>query len=186
MLFNISIIICFFSSVQLLSRAWLFVTPWTAACQASLSITNSRSPPKPMSIESVMPSNHLILCRPLLLVPSIFPSIRVFSMSQLFASGSCPGGAQTESCVLWEWVAMPRVASSRQRPRFSPLTSWPWPLPRAVALSSSLILTRGDRCTGHFGKASVTRHSHLKPYVHSKGRKLERARGQRASHGCKN
>ena len=53
--------------------------PWTAARQASLSITNSRSPPKPMSIESVMPSNHLILCRPLLLPPSIFPSIRVFS-----------------------------------------------------------------------------------------------------------
>ena len=53
--------------------------PWTAACQASLSITNSRSPPKLMSIESVMPSNHLILCHPLLLMPSIFPSIRVFS-----------------------------------------------------------------------------------------------------------
>ena len=68
-----------FSSVQLLSRVRLFVTPWTAACQASLSITNSRSPPKPMSIESVMPSNHLILCRPLLLLPSIFPSIRGFS-----------------------------------------------------------------------------------------------------------
>ena len=55
------------------------MTPWTAACQASLSITNSQSPPKPMSIESVMPSNHLILCCPLLLLPSIFPSIRVFS-----------------------------------------------------------------------------------------------------------
>ena len=68
-----------FSSVQLLSCVWLFVTPWTAACQASLSITNSRSPPKPMSIESVMPSNHLILCHPLLLLPSIFPNIRVFS-----------------------------------------------------------------------------------------------------------
>ena len=54
-------------------------TPWTAARQASLSITNCRSPPKPMSIESVMPSNHLILCCPLLLLPSIFPSIRVFS-----------------------------------------------------------------------------------------------------------
>ena len=67
-----------FSSVQLLSRVRLFVTPWTAAHQASLSITNSRSLPKPMSIESVMPSNHLILCRPLLL-PSICPSIKVFS-----------------------------------------------------------------------------------------------------------
>ena len=68
-----------FSSVQLLSRVWLFVTPWTAACQASLSITNSWSLPKPMSIESTMPSNHLILRHPLLLQPSIFPSIRVFS-----------------------------------------------------------------------------------------------------------
>ena len=69
----------FLSSVQSLSRVGLFVTPSTAACQVSLSITNSRSPPKPMSIESVMPSNHLILCHPLLLLPSIFPSIRVFS-----------------------------------------------------------------------------------------------------------
>jgi len=66
-------------SVQSLSHVQLFATPWTAAHQASLSITNSRSPPKPMSIESEMPSNHLILCRPLLLLPSIFPSLRVFS-----------------------------------------------------------------------------------------------------------
>ena len=68
-----------FSSVQSLSCVRLFVTPWTAACQASLSVTNSRSSPKPMSIESVMPSNYLILCCPLLLLPSIFLSIRVFS-----------------------------------------------------------------------------------------------------------
>ena len=67
------------SSVQLLSRVRLFATPWTAARQASLSITISRSPPKLMSIESVMPSSRLILCCPLLLPPSIFPSIRVFS-----------------------------------------------------------------------------------------------------------
>ena len=67
------------SSIQSLSHVWLFATPWTASLQASLFITNSRSPPKPMSIESVMPSNHLILCRPLLLLPSIFPSIRAFS-----------------------------------------------------------------------------------------------------------
>ena len=67
------------SSVQLLSCVQLFVTPWTAACQAFLSITNSRSLLKLMSIESLMPSNHLILCCPLLLLPSIFPSIRVFS-----------------------------------------------------------------------------------------------------------
>ena len=70
---------CKFSSVQLLSRVWLFATPWTAALQASLFITNSWNLLKLMSIESVMPSNHLILCRPLLLPPSICPSIRVFS-----------------------------------------------------------------------------------------------------------
>ena len=68
-----------YSSVQSLSHIWLFATPWTAVHQASLSITNSQSPPKPMSIELVMPSNHLILCHPLLLLPSIFPGIRVFS-----------------------------------------------------------------------------------------------------------
>ena len=68
-----------FSSVQLLSCVQLFASPWTAACQACLSITNSWSLLKLMSIESVMPSNHLIFCRHLLLPPSIFPSIRVFS-----------------------------------------------------------------------------------------------------------
>ena len=68
-----------FSSVQSLSRVQLFVTPWTAACQASLSITNSWSLPKLMSVESVMPSSHLILCHPFLLPPLIFPSIRVSS-----------------------------------------------------------------------------------------------------------
>ena len=69
----------FLSSVQSLSRVRLFTPPWIAACQTSLSVTNSRSSPKPMSIESVMPSNYLILCCPLLLLPSIFLSIRVFS-----------------------------------------------------------------------------------------------------------
>ena len=68
-----------FSSVQLLSHVRLFVTPWTAARQASLFITNSWSLPKLMSIESVMPSNHLTLCCPLLLLPSISPNIRIFS-----------------------------------------------------------------------------------------------------------
>ena len=67
-----------FSSVQSLSRVWLFATPWIAACQASLSITNSQSLSKLMSIELVIPSNHLILCRPLLLLPPIFSSIKVF------------------------------------------------------------------------------------------------------------
>ena len=68
-----------FSSVQSLSYVWLFLTPWTATRQASLSITSFQSLPKPMSIESVMPSNHPIICHPILLLPSIFSSIRVFS-----------------------------------------------------------------------------------------------------------
>ena len=70
-------------SVQSVNSVWLFATPWTAAHQASLSVTNSQSLLKLMSIELVMPSNHLILCRPLLL-PSIFPSIRAFPVSQFF------------------------------------------------------------------------------------------------------
>src|SRR5574337_641706 len=72
-----------FSSVQSLSHVQLFATPWTAACQYSLSMTSSWSLLKLMSIESVMPSNHLILCCPLLLPPSIFPSIRVFSSESI-------------------------------------------------------------------------------------------------------
>ena len=76
---NFNFLFLFSSSVQSLRHVLLFVAPWTAACQASLSITNSQSPPKPMSVELVMPSKHLILCCPLLLLPSIFPSIRVFS-----------------------------------------------------------------------------------------------------------
>ena len=68
-----------FNSVQSLSRVQLFATPWTAVHQASLSITNSQSLLKLMSIELVMPSNHLVLCRPHLLLPSVFPSIRIFS-----------------------------------------------------------------------------------------------------------
>ena len=87
-------------SVQLLNRVQLFVTPWTAARQASLSITNSQSLLKLMSIELVMPSNHVILCRPLLLLPSIFPSVRVFQMSQLFASGGQRIGVSASTSVL--------------------------------------------------------------------------------------
>ena len=72
------------SLVQLLSRVGFFLTPWTATRQASLSITNSQSILKLMHIESVMPSNHLVLCCPLLLLPSIFPTIRVFSSESVF------------------------------------------------------------------------------------------------------
>jgi len=84
---NLCLKILIFSFVQSLSHVQLFVTPWTSACQAPLSITNSRSLPKLMFIELVMPNNHLMLCHPLLLPHSIFPIIRVFQMSQLFPSG---------------------------------------------------------------------------------------------------
>ena len=92
------------SSVQF-SRVRLFATPWSAARQASLSIANSRSPPKPMSIESVMPSNHLILCCPLLLLPSIFPSIRVFSNESVL-------------CIRWpkDWSFSFNISPSNEHP----------------------------------------------------------------------
>ena len=87
-------------SVQSHTCVQLFVTPWTAAGQFPLSITNCCSLLKLMSIESMIPSNHLILCRPLLLLPSIFPSIRVFQMSQLFASGGQTIGVSHSASVL--------------------------------------------------------------------------------------
>ena len=90
---------CMFSSVQSLSRVWLFATPWTAAHQASLSITSSQCLLKLMSIESVMPSNHLILCLPLLLPPS-FPASGSFPMSQLFALGGQSIGVSASASVL--------------------------------------------------------------------------------------
>ena len=86
-------------SVQSLSCVRLFVTPWTAACQASLSITNSWSLLKLMSIESLMTSNHLILCHPLLLLPLVFSSIRVFLRSQFFTSGDLPGSTQEAAWI---------------------------------------------------------------------------------------
>ena len=90
----------FFSSVQSLSRVRLFATPWIAACQASLSITISQSSLRLTSIESVMPSSHLILGRPLLLLPPIPPSIRVFSNSQLFTWGGQSTGVSALASVL--------------------------------------------------------------------------------------
>ena len=94
-----------FSSVQLLSHVQLFATPRATACQVSLSITNSWSPPKPVSIESVMPSNHLILCCPLLLLPSIFPSIRVFSN-------------ESALCIRWPkyWSFSVNISPSNEHP----------------------------------------------------------------------
>jgi len=89
-----------FSSVQSISHVRLFATPWTPARQASLSITNSWSPPKPMSIKSMIPSSHLILCHPLLLPPSIFPSIRVlYNESTLHISGQSIGASASTSVL---------------------------------------------------------------------------------------
>ena len=89
-----------FSSVRLLSLVRLFATPWTVAHQASLSITNSQSLLKLMPIKLVMPSNHLILCHPLLLLSSIFPSIRVFSNGQFFISSGHSIGASASASFL--------------------------------------------------------------------------------------
>ena len=99
----------------MLSRVQLFAIPWTAACQASLSITSSQSLLKLMSIESVMPYNHLILCRPLLLLPSIFPSIRVFSNESVL-------------CIRWTkyWSFSFSISPSNEYPGLIPLgwTGW--------------------------------------------------------------
>ena len=126
-----------FSSVQLLSHVWLFATPWTAACQASLSITNSLSLLKLVSIKSAMPYNHLILCHPLLLSPSIFLSNRVFSNSQFFASGGQSIGVLALTSVLpmyiqdwfplgWTgWISLLSKGLSRvfSTPRFKSINS---------------------------------------------------------------
>ena len=103
-----------FSSVQSLSRVQLFLTSWTAPLQASLSIANSQSPPKLMSIESVMPSNHLILCHPLF-PPSVFPSIRVFSNESVL-------------CIRWPkfWSFSFNISPSNEHPGLISLgwTGW--------------------------------------------------------------
>ena len=113
-----------FSSVQF-SRVWLFATPWTAACQASLSITNSWSLLKLMSIESVMPSSHLILCRPLFSYPQSLPASESFPMSQLFAWGGqstgisalapfLPKNTQDWSPLEWTgWISLQSKGLSR-------------------------------------------------------------------------
>ena len=89
-----------FCSVQSLNNVQLFATPWIAVCQASLSITNSRSLLKPMSFELVMPSNLLILCRPFLLLPSVFPSNKVFSNESILTSGGQSTGVSASASVL--------------------------------------------------------------------------------------
>ena len=129
-----------FSSVQMLSRVWHFATPWTAALQASLSITNSRSLPKFMSIESVMPSNLLVLCCPLLLLPSIFPSIRVFSNESAF-------------CIRWPkyWSFIFHISPSNRHPG---LISFRMDCLDLLAVQGTL----KSLLQHHSSKASILRH----------------------------
>ena len=124
-------------SIQSLSHAWILVNTWTAACQASLSITNSQSMLKLMSIASVMPSNHLILCHPLLLLPSIFPSIRVFSH-------------ELALCIRWPkyWSFNFNMSPSNEHPGLSSFRmNWLDPLSAQGTLKSLL--------QHHSSKASI-------------------------------
>ena len=130
-----------FSSSQLLSRVWLFVTPWIAACQASLSITNSQSLLNLMSIELMMPSNHLILCRPLLLLPPTPPSIRVFSR-------------ESTLCMMWPkyWSFSFRISPSNEHPgQISFRMNWL----DLLAVQGTLKSLRKH----HSSKASIFQHS---------------------------
>ena len=128
------------SSVQSLSHVWLFSTPWTTARQAFLSITNSRSLLKLMAIESVMPSNHLIFCHPLLLLPSFFPSIRVFSN-------------ESALCIRWPNIGVSALASilPKNTQDWSPLEWIVWLSLPSKGLKSFL--------QHHSSKASILWHS---------------------------
>ena len=130
-----------YSSVQSLSRVQLFATPWTAARQVSLSITNSQSSLKPMSIESVMPSNHLILCHPLLLLPSIFASIRVFTNESALH-------------IMWpkNWSFSFNISPSKEHPRLISFRVDRLDLPAVQGTLKSLL-------QHHSSKASILRHS---------------------------
>ena len=130
-----------FCSVQFLSHVRLFTTPWIAACQASLSITNSRSSLKLMSIESVMPSSHLILCRPILLLPPIPPSIRVFSN-------------ESTLCMRWPkyWSFSLSISPSKEHPR---LISFRMDWLDLLAVQGTL----KSLLQHHSSKASILRHS---------------------------
>ena len=130
-----------FSSVQSHSHVWLFATPWTAACQASLSIINSWGLLKLMSIEMVMPSNHLILCCPLLLVPSVFTSIRVFSSESVL-------------CIRWSkyWSFSFSICPSKE---YSGLISFRTDWVDLLAVQGTL----KSLLQHHHSKASILGHS---------------------------
>ena len=142
-----------FSSVQLFSRVRLFVTLWTAAHQASLFIINCQSLLK--LIESVMPSNHLILCCPLLLLPSIFPSIRVFSNDQFFASGGQSIGVSASASVfpmnIQDWFPLGLTGLISLQ---SLATPWSWQINSHI-FSGSLEGTKVRKNTSHLGGPEV-------------------------------
>ena len=124
-----------FSSIQSFSRARLFETPWTAPRQASLSITKSRSPPKPMSIKLMMPSNHLILCRPLLIQTSILPSFRVFSNESALR-------------IRWPkyWSFSFNISPSSEHPRLIFRMDWLALLAKHIILESRSAQWNRERC----------------------------------------
>ena len=137
------------SSVQLLSCVWLFATPWTAACQASLSITNSRSSLKLMSIESVMPSNHLIICHPLSSHLQSFPASGSFPVSLFFESGGQSIGASASASVLA--MNTQDLVGSPCSPRDSQESS---PTPQFKSINSSALI--GFLSLSHYCGSSRT------------------------------
>ena len=149
-----------FSSVQSLSRVWLFVTPWIAACQASLSITNSQSSLRLTSIESVMPSSHLILCRPLLLLPPIPSSIRLFSNESTlrmrwpkywsFSFSIIPSKEKSQGWSLSEWTGWISLQSEGLSRVFSNTT---------VQKHQFFSAQPSSQSNSHSSKASILWHS---------------------------
>ena len=141
-------------SVQSLSCIWLFATPWTAALQASLSITNSKSLLKLMSIESVMPSNHLILRRPLLLLPSVFPSIRVFSSESVLSIRKPAGASVQHQSFQWKDIQIIQfshsVVSDSLWPRGLQHARLPCPSPTLGTYSIKLMSIESVMPSNHF------------------------------------
>ena len=146
-----------FSSVQSLSRVWLFETPWTAARQASLSITNSQSLLKLMSIESVMPSSHLILCHPFLLPPLIFPSIRVFSN-------------ESALCMRWPkyWSFSFGISPSKNTRNWSPLEWIGWISLQSKGLSGVFSNTTVQKQQFFGAQPSSQSNSHIHTWLQEK------------------
>ena len=150
-----------FSSVQLLSRVWLSETPWTPACQASLSITNSQSPPKPMSIESLMPYNHLILCQPFSSHLQSFPAAVQFSSvvsdslqphEPQHTRPPCPSpapGGYSNSCPL-SWWCHPTILSS-----VIPFSSCLQSFPASESFQMIQLFTSGGQSIGVSASTSV-------------------------------